>query len=202
VSQVASSPADAGRETARGVSGAGGPSGRSPAGPPVRARSGRRLLPPLIFLAVLAVAAAGVWTYVLQHTAGQQDAVAACASAQAAPPSLAPSTVTVRVLNATDTKGLANTVAADLRARGFNVGSADNDRSGRKVTGVGEIRHGKPGTSSARYLGVYLPGGKDYLDTRATATVDLVVGPEFKQLAAADKVAAALKAGARASASC
>ena len=173
--------------------------GRTPAGPPVRARSGRHPLPPLIFLLVLAVAATGVWVYVLKHGSDQQ---ATCASAAAAPPSLDPGKVTVRVLNATDTKGLANTVAADLRARGFNVGSAHNDRSGRKVTGVGEIRHGKPGTSAARYLGVYLPGGKDYLDTRATATVDLVIGPDFKQLAAADKVAAALKTGARAAASC
>jgi hypothetical protein len=169
----------------------------------VRARSGRRPLPPLIFLLVLAVAATGVWIYVLRHTSGQQNAAAAaCASAQPAAPSLAPGSVTVRVLNATDTKGLANTVAADLHARGFVVGPPDNDRSGRKVTGIGEIRHGKPGVRAARYLAVYVPGAKDYLDSRATATVDLVIGPTFKQLAGVDAVATALKKGAGASAAC
>jgi hypothetical protein len=197
VSQVASSPAEAG-------SGEPGstdrPSGRPPA--PVRARSGRRPLPPLIFLLVLAVAATVVWVYVLKHSADQQSAAAAaCASSQAAPPSLAASTVTVRVLNATDTKGLATTVAQNLKAVGFVVGSPDNDRSGRTVTGVGEIRHGKRGDQAARYLAVYFPGAKDYVDTRATGTVDLVIGPDFKQLAGADAVAAALKPGARAAAS-
>jgi hypothetical protein len=138
-----------------------------------------------------------VWVYVLQHS---NDRPATCATAQAPPPSLQPGKVTVRVLNATDTKGLANTVAQDLQARGFIVGPPDNDRSGRKVTGVGEIRHGRPGTTAARYLAVYLPGAKDYVDTRATATVDLVIGPSFKELAGAEKVAAALTPSAQASA--
>ena len=199
MSKVASSETDAGP----GEQGAAGPPTRSPAAPPVRARSGRRPLPPLIFLLVLAVAATGVWVYVLKHTSDQQNAQAAsCASAQEAPPSLEPGTITVRVLNATDTKGLATTVAQDLQARGFVVGQPDNDRSGRTVTGVGEIRHGKRGNTAARYVAAYLPGAKDYVDTRATATVDLVIGPDFKQLAGADAVAAALRPAARASASC
>jgi hypothetical protein len=40
---------------------------------------------------------------------------------------------------------------------------------------------------------IYLKGAADYLDTRATATVDLVLGPDFKQLSTPDQVAAALK---------
>jgi hypothetical protein len=172
--------------------------------PPVRARSGRRPLPPLIFLLVLAVVALGVWWYVLrQNSADEAARAAACSSAAAAPPSLAPSTVTVRVLNATSQPGLASTVAKDLQGRGFNVSEVGNDSSGRKVTGVGEIRHGPRGKEAASYVRVYLKGASDYLDTRATASVDVVLGPDFKQLATADQVAAALKPGsAAASATC
>lgn len=181
----------------------GGSGGRPPVRPPVRARSGRRPLPPLIFLLVLAVAAAGTWWYVLrQENAREASQAAACSSAASAPPSLAPSSVTLRVYNATDHKGLAGTVAKALQARGFKVTEIANDRSGRKVTGVGEIRHGPRGDDAAAFVRAFLPGATDYQDTRASATVDVVLGPEFKQLATAEQVSAALKSGASAAASC
>ena len=99
--------------------------------PPVRPRSGRRPLPPLIFLVVLAVAAVAVWWYVIrqeeQHVAAQK---AACSTVAAAPPSLDPAAVTLRVYNATDKAGLATTVANSLKERGFTVGEIANDTSG------------------------------------------------------------------------
>jgi hypothetical protein len=151
--------------------------------PPVRARSGRRPLPPLIFLLVLALVTLGVWWNVLrQDDARSAHRAAACASAKAAPPSLDPKTVSVRVLNATDRSGVATRVAAELKSRGF----------GHKVTGVGEIRHGPRGKDQAAYLGAYLPGAGDLQDTRATLQVDLVIGPEYTKLATPEQVAAAL----------
>jgi hypothetical protein len=169
----------------------------------VRARSGRRPLPPLIFLADLAVLAAGTWWYVLrQENARVADQAAACSSAAKAPPSLAPSSLTLRVYNATDQKGLAAVVAKSLQARGFKVSEIANDRSGRKVTGVGEVRHGPRGDDAAAYVLAYLPGGGDYQDTRASSVVDLVLGPTFKQLATPEQVSAALRSGAEAAASC
>jgi hypothetical protein len=167
--------------------------------PPVRARSGRRPLPPLIFLLVLAVLALGTWWYVLHKSdADQQARDAACSSAAGAPPSLEPSTLTVRVLNGTDQQGLAQTVAKGLQSRGFTVSEFGNDPTGRKLTGTGEIRYGPRGRSAAAYLHVYLSGAANFQDTRATATVDLVIGPQFKQLATPEQVAAALKPGAKA----
>jgi hypothetical protein len=161
--------------------------------PPVRARSGRRPLPPLIFLLVLAVAAIGVWWNVArQDDARNAKQAAACASAKAAPPSLDPKTVSVRVLNATDRAGEATKVAQALKARGFVVTEVANDASGRKVTGVGEVRHGRRGRDTAAYLGAYLPGAGDYEDTRATAQVDLVIGPDYSKLATPEQVKAAL----------
>ena len=171
--------------------------------PPVRARSGRRPLPPLIFLLVLALAAAGVWWNVLrQHEAQSADKAEACATAQEAPPSLDPTTLSVRVLNATDEGGLAQTVAAELQARGFTVAEVGNDASEREVTGPAEVRHGRPGRDNARYVTLYVTGATTYEDTRATAQVDLVLGPEFAGLATAEEVAAALSTATSAAAAC
>jgi LytR cell envelope-related transcriptional attenuator len=173
--------------------------------PPVRARSGRRPLPPLIFLFVLALIALGVWWNVLRQDQNRQaDQAAACSTAERAAPSLDPTTLEVRVLNATDQQGLAQTVADGLRQAGFVVDSVDNDRSGREVTGVGEIRHGPSpdGADAARYVALYLPGATDFQDTRATAQVDVVVGPQFHALAAPDQVAAALTGQHSAQAAC
>jgi hypothetical protein len=173
--------------------------------PPVRPRSGRRPLPPLIFLLVLALAALGVWWYVLrQETQEAEQQAEACASAsESAPPTtLDPAAVNLRVFNATDTAGLAQTVATALEERGYVIDEVANDSSGREVTGVGELRHGPRGTDAADYVRLYIPGAGDYLDTRATAQVDVVVGPEFTTLASADEVAAALAPAASATAAC
>jgi hypothetical protein len=172
----------------------------------VRARSGRRPLPPLLFLLVLAIAAGAVWWNVFRDDAKDNAAAAAaCETAQQAPPSLDPKTVSVRVLNATDQAGLAQMVAEQLQQRGFVVDEIANDSSEREVTGVGEVRHGPRGNEAAAYLGVYLPNSGDYLDTRATAQVDFVLGPEFvfpDSLASPEAVAAALTGGASAAAAC
>jgi hypothetical protein len=171
--------------------------------PPVRPRSGRRPLPPLIFLLVLALAAAAVWWNVLEQDEERRAAqAAACATVEKIPPSLDPATVSVRVFNATDTGGLAQTVAAELSSRGFTVAEIANDPTGREVTGTGEVRHGPRGNDAAAFLGVFVPGAGDHLDTRATAQVDLVIGPEFTALATPEEVAAALSTPAEAAAAC
>ena len=171
--------------------------------PAVRPRSGRRPLPPLIFLLVLAIAALGVWWKVFGDAAKEEEREDnACAVASAAPPQLDPTTVRLRVFNATDTPGLAQQVAADLQGRGFTVEEVDNDPTDREVTGVGEIRHGHRGTDAASYMSVYLPGAGDWLDTRATELVDVVIGPEFTALRTPEEVAAVLSPMSSAAAEC
>jgi hypothetical protein len=172
--------------------------GRRPAGP----RS-RRPLPALIFLTVLALAALGVWWNVLRADAAHdREQAAACSSAEAAPPSLDPTTVTLRVFNATDRGGLAGTVAAELQARGFVVAEIANDSADVEVTGVGELRFGPVGSEAADYVGVFLPGATERPDTRADDRVDLVIGPDFQALATPDEVSAALAPAASAEAAC
>jgi hypothetical protein len=171
--------------------------------PPVRARSGRRPLPPLIFLLVLALAAFGVWWNVLrQDSADRAAEAAACATAKAAPPSLDPATLQVRVQNATDKAGEAQRVAAALKQIGFVINEVGNDPTDREVTGVGEIRYGARGRDAAAFLGVFLPKAGAYEDTRSTTVVDLVIGPEFAGLATAEQVSAALVPASNAAAAC
>jgi len=169
----------------------------------VRPRSGRRPIPPLVFLLVLALAALVVWWNVFD-TEGELEAqeAQACASASAAPPSLDPTTVSLRVFNATDKGGLAQEVAATLQERGFVVEEIANDPTEREVTGVGELRHGPRGNEAAAYVALFLPGAGDFPDTRATATVDFVIGPDFAGLASPEDVDAALGAAASATAAC
>ncbi|GAB3346638.1 LytR C-terminal domain-containing protein [Modestobacter lapidis] len=176
------------------------PSDRSP----VRARSGRRPVPGLIFLLVLALAALGVWWNVLRQDAAMEQAeAAACTSAAEAPPSLDPASVTVRVFNATSTAGLANTVADSLQGRGFTVSEIGNDPNpDLEVTGAGELRYGRRGAENASFVRVFLPGIGERPDTRADAVVDVVLGPEFQQLASPEEVAAALAPAAGASTAC
>ncbi|WP_324273369.1 LytR C-terminal domain-containing protein [Blastococcus brunescens] len=173
--------------------------------PPVRPRSGRRPLPPLIFLLVLALAALGVWWNVLR-TEKQEAAeqAAACESvAEVAPPTeLEPGDITLRVFNATSTAGLAQTVATALGERGFIIDEVANDTSEREVTGVGELRYGARGADAARYVRLFLPEAGDYQDVRADARVDVVVGPDFTTLASAEEVAAALAPPTGAAAEC
>ena len=153
----------------------------------------RRPLPALIFLLVLALAALFVWWNVLTDETTRQEAqAAACSSASAAPQALDPSTITLRVLNASDQAGRAAEVATTLESRGFVVSEIANDPSDNAVTGVGEFRFGPRGKGAADYLGLFLPGATERSDTRATDVVDLVLGPDFAGLATADQVSAAL----------
>jgi hypothetical protein len=164
-----------------------------PERPPVRARSGRRPIPPLVFLLVLALAALGVWWNVLKQDAERQEtAAAACSSAAAAIPSLDPATVTVRVLNASDVAGRAGQIAEALQNRGFVVAEIGNDDVNREVTGVGEVRYGKLGVEPARFLSLQQPDVDLVQDTRATTVVDLVIGPDFGQLATPESITKAL----------
>jgi hypothetical protein len=168
-----------------------------PERPPVRPRSGRRPIPPLVFLLVLALAALAVWWNVLRQEAERQDELqAVCDSAAAAVPDLDPATVSVRVLNASDVAGRAQQVGDALSARGFVIEEIGNDGTSRKaqVAGPGEVRHGPLGEEAAKFLSLQHSGLTLFQDTRATATVDMVIGPEWGELAAPEAIAEQLAA--------
>jgi hypothetical protein len=174
--------------------------------PTVRARSGRRPLPPIIFLLVLALVAGGVWWNVFREDAElQAEQDAECAEVEAAPQALDPATVSVRVYNASDQGGLAQSVADDLAARGFTIAEVANDPTNREVTGVGEVRHGVGGKGTAAFVALYLPGAGLWQDVRSDRRVDLVLGPEFvigQSLATDEAVDAVLSETEQAATAC
>ena len=161
--------------------------------PPVRRRvSSRRPIPPLIFLVILAVVALGVWFKVLQN---DQDRPGAAADECPAPPTvtaLDPTTVRLRILNGTETEGLAAQVSAEFVGRGFAVTETDNDRSGREVLAVGELRYGPRGGDQAAYVALFVPGITLIRDTRSDDLIDIAIGPEFTTLASPEAIAVAI----------
>jgi len=165
--------------------------------------SRRRPLPALIFLLVLALAALFVWWNVLgdEHARNEAQA-AACSSASEVPEPLDPATVTLNVYNASDKVGAAGQVRTTLESRGFVVTEAANDPTDNEVEGVGELRYGSAGSAAAAFMRLYLPGATDRRDTRATGTVDLVIGPDFTELATQEQVDAALAESASAQSGC
>ena len=135
----------------------------------MRARSGRRPIPPLIFLLVLALAAAGVWWNVV--AGGQErkaDEARACATARDGPAVARPDHGLGARAQRHRPGRTAQRSPASCRP-GFTVAEIGNDDTGREVTGLGEIRHGPRGKDAAAYVALYLPGASDYPDTRATA---------------------------------
>ncbi|TYP83676.1 LytR C-terminal domain-containing protein [Blastococcus xanthinilyticus] len=160
---------------------------------------GRRPVLPSLLLLVLAIAAVAVWWHVFAaERAAERDA--ACAATATAPVDLDPTSVAVRVFNATETVGLARRVSAELGARGFDVQETADDPLDRVVEGVGEIRHGAWGRGVAAFVAAHVPGVTTYEDTRADARVDVVLGPGFTELATPDEAAATLSAAGAAAA--
>ncbi|MEV6737233.1 LytR C-terminal domain-containing protein [Streptomyces sp. NPDC051104] len=128
---------------------------------------------------------------------------AGCAGKVSASPAAAhalpePGRITVNVLNATERSGLAKETADELKKRGFHIGTVGNatQQYDKKVKGVGILLGPKASLHSALpVLATQLAGAAQRTDARTDASVDLVLGDDFKSLTAkpdADKALAAL----------
>ena len=101
-----------------------------------------------------------------------------------------PQQVEVNVYNATDRDGLAARVATQLKARGFTVKTIANDPKKRTITGRGELRYGSKSMADAQLVLRHTGDFQRIKDTRQRRTVDVVVGPQFRQLVDESRVAA------------
>ena len=70
------------------------------------------------------------------------------------------------------------------------------------MTGAGEVRYGARGRDAGRFLSLQQPGIAMYQDTRANTTVDLVIGPDWGQLASQKSIDKALAAQPTETAAC
>ena len=94
-----------------------------------------------------------------------------------------PAEVTVDVLNATGTSGLAATAAEALKGQGFGIGEVGNspDPMGSSV-----VRHGPDAAEQARTVAAAVPGAVLEPDGALAGKVQLVLGPGFSQVVAVE----------------
>jgi hypothetical protein len=93
-----------------------------------------------------------------------------------------PSEVTVNVYNTTYKTGLAKVVADELKGRSFKIKEVANDPLKTMQMGTALIRYGEEGDLAAQLLQGHVAGAQLLKDTRAGATVDLVIGNSYTAL--------------------
>jgi hypothetical protein len=91
-------------------------------------------------------------------------------------PTIAPSAVSLDVLNGTGTTGLAGTVADLLRGQGFTVGSVGNEAGTVNET---VVRYGPNTLEQARTVVAAVPGSVLQQSDSIGDTVQLVIGPGY-----------------------
>ncbi len=98
-----------------------------------------------------------------------------------------PAEVKINVLNGTDQVGLASKVSDDFRNRKFQVEKTDD---AEKTDDIAILRYGPKGVGSAHLLRAYFLDNAvvSYDPERADATVDIVLGSAFQQLATTTEV--------------
>lgn len=139
----------------------------------------------LALVAVITV----VWAIVTDDQTG--TTAAGCNTVQTDIPE--PKAVKVRVYNGTDEAGLAAQVATTLKKRGFQVLATGNDPQGEPVTQTAQIRYGPTGAGAAQLLQATVKDSVIVDDGREDASVDVVIGIDYKALTAEKDVPAALK---------
>lgn len=150
-----------------------------------RARKRRRTA---ITLLVVSLILAGTYYYASSYwkRGPSASATPSCTPTVPATGVVSPSQVTLNVYNATKRNGLAATVAKSLKERGFRIGAVANDPvKGSVVPQPAQIRYGPAGQRAAELVMTTVAGAVAVADTRADASIDLVIGDGFQQLAPA-----------------
>ncbi|MBA3523530.1 MAG: LytR C-terminal domain-containing protein [Geodermatophilaceae bacterium] len=147
-------------------------------------RAGRRRpIPALLLLLVLGLVALGVWWQVLQKAEADSAAppppAPPCAPLTPAPDTVDPAAVEVRVYNASDQRGLAAIVGAELGERRLRVIVVGNDPSAQVVEGSGEIRYGTNGRVQALWIAANFPRMIAVADARPGSVIDIALGPAY-----------------------
>ena len=155
--------------------------------------SARRPIPALIFLLSLSLLSGMVWWRVLHRVDSTANPSTRPPASCATPATRAvalpkPATITVNVLNATNTTGLAKAVTEKLRTRGFKVGVPTNDTT---TSTESQVRYATKAVAAARLVQLYVPGSKLVPVTGVSATIVLAIGSSFKVLATPAQIAKA-----------
>ncbi len=146
-----------------------------------RARRRRSVVTVVLVLLLVFFATWYALSYLTQDGADQDspDATSSTPTCE-----VKPEQVEVHVFNAAGRAGVAADVREDLKKRGFDVTSIDNES---EVSGRGELRHGPSGAKGAELLAEHFGEAEDVDDDREDATVDVVVGPEYERLVSEER---------------
>jgi LCP family protein required for cell wall assembly len=99
-----------------------------------------------------------------------------------------PARISVDVLNATGTSGLAATAAEALEDQGFEVGQVGNDPG---PVGTSVVRHGPDAAEQARTVAAAVPGAVLQPADELAGEVQLILGPGYSEVVAVDMSAPA-----------
>jgi hypothetical protein len=138
----------------------------------------------LVVLTALVVGA-GIyaWSLVTESTGDEDEIgplIAAPTCAVVAPTDPPPpEEIGLNVYNATSRSGLAQSVAAEMRERGFAILDVANDPTTRTVIHVAEIRATAEDNPGVDLLLSQFPGAVFYPDERTEPSIDLVLGEAF-----------------------
>lgn len=158
------------------------------------ARSARRPLPALIFLIALAVLASIVWYRVDHRSQAEAASTPKPTPCATATTTVLPanSAVTVNVVNANGTNGLARSTLDAFTALGFVAGTTTT--ADQNSTDVATVTSGPTAAAAAKLVSFYVPGSTVAADGRTDATVTVTVGSKFTGVATAGVAKAALAA--------
>lgn len=145
-----------------------------------RARKRRRTA---ITLGIVALVLAGAFYYASSYWNAGPSSTASATCTPTASGSPAPAQVTVNIFNATKRSGLAGSTAKLVKERGFVLGSVQNDPARKAIAQSAEVRYGPNGEAGAQLVIALVAGSVPIQDSRADASVDLVLGDGFTALA-------------------
>jgi hypothetical protein len=144
----------------------------------------RRAIGVSIVVAVLAAVGAGAWAFGINS---ESDGSLGCVKQTYVAPS--PTMTLVNVYNSTQQTGLAQSVAEELRERGFQIGEIGNDPERRKVRGTGELRifgtNKNPDPEAEKQkeaLQAWNAGMSVSREKRQSGSVDYVIGERWQGL--------------------
>lgn len=152
-----------------------------------RRPGGRRPIPPLIFLIVLAVLAVGVWWQVIRKDEDRSAKESAPCTLTASEEQLAELTnmgnTKIVVLNGSDTPGLAASIQAELTGRGFTVLEIGN-APGSGYTSAGTIEYGSGGEFQASVVAAHFPDfSVDRSNHITDGSVRVIAGQAYSTIA-------------------
>lgn len=148
-----------------------------------RRRRFRRLRHAVVFLVIVAVVlgGAGYATAYYQGWLGTSKPTSTCKPVKPLP-DVPARLISLNVFNASPKLGIAQSVAAALRRRGFRIISTGDDATGATIKAPAQVRYGPIGAAIAQTVARQVPGATLQEDGRSDPSVDLVIGNTYKAL--------------------